>query len=233
MAVIRFVYFDAGGTLIAPTPSVGAVYAEAGVPHGLEAGPDEIEQAFRESWPDHIAELGKKQLTLAPDEKTNQDWWRPLVFRVLDHVSFEGDREIVFQACYEAFDSVEAWRIHEDVPATLSAFNDAGTPMGVLSNWDHRLPALLEELGFGDSFDPVLVSALEGLEKPDIRFFELACERVELAPEEILYVGDNPDLDLHPAREIGIRAYLIDRKSRHRSPFSIDRLEELVDLAKR
>src|SRR5207253_960528 len=53
--MIRFVYFDAGGTLIAPDPSVGAVYARAGAPHGLAASGPAMEDAFRQRWPGYTA----------------------------------------------------------------------------------------------------------------------------------------------------------------------------------
>lgn len=228
---IRFVYFDVGGTLLDPTPSVGRVYAEAGASHGLRAPPEAIEAAFRHQWSAHVAALGRTALTLAKTEEENLDWWRQLVFRVLAEVGFSGEREAVFQACWAAFERPSAWHVYEDARPTLEALAAGGLPLGVLSNWDQRLPALLEKLELRRYFDPLVVSCFEGVEKPDLRLYRRACERVGLAPEHILYVGDKTELDLEPARALGMHAYLIDRRARSSNPHRLGSLRELVALA--
>ncbi len=229
--VIRFAYFDVGGTLLDPTPTVGRVYAEAGAPFGLTASPEAIEAAFRRQWSAHIAALGRRALTLAKTEEENLDWWRKLVYRVLADVQFSGDEEAVFLACWAAFERKSAWHVYEDARMTLDAFQAKGLRLGVLSNWDQRLPALLERLDLRQYFEELVVSCFEGREKPDRRLYEIAIERVQLAPEEILYVGDREDLDLDPARALGIHAYVIDRRQRLETPHRITRLDELIALA--
>lgn len=228
--VIRFVYFDVGGTLLDPTPSVGRIYSEAGAPLGLTASAHAIEAAFGRQWSNHVAELGRKALTLARTEEENFDWWRRLVFRVLDDVGFAGDREAVFRACWAAFERPSAWHVYDDARPTLEGFAAREVRLGVLSNWDQRLPALLERLDLRRFFDPLVVSCIEGVEKPDRRLYELACERVGLPPSEILYVGDRIDLDLEPARAVGMQAYVVDRRGALDSPHRVDSLEELLEL---
>jgi putative hydrolase of the HAD superfamily len=207
--MIEFVFFDVGGTLIEPAPSVGAVYSRAGAPHGLTSPPGAIEDAFREVWPVHLIRRGP--LTVGADETRTLDWWRGVVFDVLDRLSFSGDREAVFMACYDAFRKPEAWTVFSDVRPTLEALSASGVGMGVLSNWDLRLGPLLESLDLARFFDPIIVSSVEGLEKPDPRIFRLASERASVPPERILYVGDQLELDIMPARSLGFCAFLIDR----------------------
>jgi len=227
---IRFVYFDVGGTLLDPKPSVGHVYQQAGAPLGLEASADELDAAFRACWQVHLQTLGRKPMTMAKTEEENVDWWRQLVFRVFDRIGFDGDREAVFRAFFAAFESPEAWHVYEDTRPTLDALRRLGLPLGILSNWDHRLPPLLEAMGLTEYFDPILVSTFEAMEKPDPRFFELAVQRAKVPATDILYVGDHIDLDLDPARSVGMQAYLIDRKGRQSSPWRIKSLTELLAL---
>jgi HAD superfamily hydrolase (TIGR01509 family) len=85
--------------------------------------------------------------------------------------------------------------------------------VGILSNWDARLPDLLEALGLAQLFDPVLVSALEGYAKPDPEIFLRAAARAGLPASGILHVGDDPNLDLAAARAAGFHALLLDRRS--------------------
>ena len=225
--MIRFVYFDAGGTLIAPSPSVGAVYAAAGRPHGLKVSDAGMDAAFRAEWPAHAASLGIRVLSRGLDDESTRGWWRALVYQVLERVGFEGDQEACFLACYEAFALPSAWRIFEDTLPALEALAAKGLPMGVLSNWDYRLAPLLDALDLSRWFGPVLISALEGVEKPDPEIFLRAAQRVGLTPAEIAYVGDHPSLDLDPALALGMQAFLIDRAGRSDSPHAIRRLDEL------
>lgn len=231
--MIKFVYFDAAGTLIAPHPSVGSVYARAGAKHGLQVTPERLQLAFRNVWMKYTQPEAGGPMSAIADEATTYAWWRGLVLAVLDDVGFQGDREAVFEACYEAFSSTDAWRVYEDGKRALEKFAQQRMRLGVLSNWDPRLPKLLDALDLKRYFEILIVSAIEGAEKPDPRIFEIARKKAGVAYDEILYAGDHVHLDLDPARALGIHAYLIDRKGESGDPYAIRSLEDLVDIAEK
>ena len=52
-------------------------------------------------------------------------------------------------------------------------------------------------------FHLVIESSIEGLRKPDPRIYQLACERIGVAPAEIVYL-DDLGVNLKPAREMGM-----------------------------
>lgn len=52
-------------------------------------------------------------------------------------------------------------------------------------------------------FDQVIESSKEGLRKPDPRIYRLACERMAVAPEAVVYL-DDLGINLKPARELGM-----------------------------
>ncbi|HEX5940276.1 MAG TPA: HAD family phosphatase [Dehalococcoidia bacterium] len=63
--------------------------------------------------------------------------------------------------------------------------------IGLLSNADERLEQRLQEdLKIFDRFDDVINSARVGLAKPDPRIYALACQRLEVQPEETVFVDD-------------------------------------------
>lgn len=228
--MIELVYFDVGGTLIDPYPSVGEVYAAAGRRHGLDASPEELGAAFQQAWRRRTRAGDESVLVMGRDPESTHVWWRALVFDVLRAVGFTGDLEACYQDFFRAFERPEAWRIHEDVLPALEGLAAGGVRMGVLSNWDHRLPPLLDALDLARWFDPILVSALEGVAKPDVRFYERAVKRSGLPAERLLHVGDRADLDLVPARAAGMEAKLLDRSGTRRDEATIDRLTELLTL---
>jgi epoxide hydrolase-like predicted phosphatase len=59
--------------------------------------------------------------------------------------------------------------------------------------------------GFSDAVDAVIVSAEEGLVKPDTRIYQLAADRLGVAPREALFVDDSAD-HVAGARDAGMQA---------------------------
>lgn len=64
-----------------------------------------------------------------------------------------------------------------------------------------------ERYGFGDMCDLIVYSHEVGIQKPDRRIYELACERLGVQPEEIVFL-DDVDAAVAAARELGIHAIL-------------------------
>jgi putative hydrolase of the HAD superfamily len=56
---------------------------------------------------------------------------------------------------------------------------------------------------FADLFDVVIESSKVGVRKPDPRFYELACEAVEVEPAEAVFL-DDLGVNLKPARAMGM-----------------------------
>lgn len=52
-------------------------------------------------------------------------------------------------------------------------------------------------------FDVVVESAVEGLRKPDVRIYELVCDRLAVSPEEAVFL-DDLGVNLKPARAMGM-----------------------------
>jgi len=114
----------------------------------------------------------------------------------------------------EAFMSPASWTVFDDVVPALAALREAGVRLGVVSNWDSRLPALLDALGLARWFETVVVSHLEGVEKPRPEIFRRALARLGARAEETLHVGDVPELDAAGAEAAGIACVLVDRRGR-------------------
>jgi putative hydrolase of the HAD superfamily len=66
---------------------------------------------------------------------------------------------------------------------------------------DAPMPA--EVLAIFDLFDVVVESRVVGVRKPEPRFYQLACEMVGVAPDEVVYL-DDLGINLKPAREMGM-----------------------------
>jgi putative hydrolase of the HAD superfamily len=190
-------FFDVGGTLIQPWPSVGALYAAAARRHGLTGTAEQLERVFRESW----AALKCPGLTVS-----RKDWWRELVFRTLGQ-----ENEECFAELFEQFARAAAWRVFPDVEETLRAARAQGVHIGVISNWDERLRPLLQEIGLARWFDSLTISCEVGAEKPDSKIFQAALHVAKVNPDEALHIGDSLNEDVRGAEAAGMRGVLVQR----------------------
>jgi putative hydrolase of the HAD superfamily len=197
-APVRAFFFDVGGTLIEPWPSVGAVYAAAAHRHGLTGTAEQMERAFRESW----ASLKHPGLTVS-----RKEWWRELVFRTLGQ-----ENEECFAELFDLFSRASTWRIFPDVEETLREVRAQGVHLGIISNWDERLRPLLQDLGLAAWFDSVTISCEVGVEKPNPAIFQAALRASRISAAESVHIGDSGDEDIRGAEAIGMRAVLVNRR---------------------
>jgi HAD superfamily hydrolase (TIGR01509 family) len=86
----------------------------------------------------------------------------------------------------------------------LRTLRQEGLRVGVLANQPTSAQDDLERCGAASFLDDVWLSDAVGLQKPDPAFFRLALERWRLPPGRVAYVGDRPDLDVAPARALGM-----------------------------
>jgi putative hydrolase of the HAD superfamily len=68
----------------------------------------------------------------------------------------------------------------------------------------YALPEL-NAVGLAAYFDPIIVSGDFGYRKPDVRLFEAALRRMQLAPAEVLFVGNDLYRDVHGPQKLGIK----------------------------
>ncbi|GAA2593279.1 hypothetical protein GCM10010424_47680 [Streptomyces lienomycini] len=69
----------------------------------------------------------------------------------------------------------------------------------------------LRVLGVHDRFEAILCAAELGVSKPEAGAFRAACDALGLAPSEVAYVGDHPEIDGRGAADAGLLSVWIDR----------------------
>jgi HAD superfamily hydrolase (TIGR01549 family) len=103
------------------------------------------------------------------------------------------------------------WRkVPDGLIAGLTRVRASGVRLGIVSNSEGALLALLKRVGLAEHFETVVDSGLEGVRKPDPAIFRLALARMGVGPERVLYAGDIPEVDVVGARAAGLAAVLID-----------------------
>ena len=213
---------DAMGTLIDLRQSVGRSYAALAAEFGMRVEAEAIDRCFgavyRQAPP-----LAFPGLSGAALRQAEIHWWEERIRQVLHLAQAAGssaDAEPVpappplptglAEALFEHFADPGQWQPFAEVPACLARWRQRGLKLAVVSNFDSRLPGLLEGLGLAGFLEAVVASSAAGAAKPDPAPFHQALEVLGLETEAVWHVGDSPE-DAAGARAAGIRCLLVQR----------------------
>lgn len=197
------IFFDAGNTLVwLDHPFLVEALRE----HGISTTEDEL----------LAAEYGAKRKMddILRSAKPGTDASR---FRVYFAEIFRavGASDRIFPALAERLTRRHAERnlwslVRPGTAEALDNLRGRGYTLGVISNADGRVEALLADVGLAPHLDFVIDSGSVGVEKPDPRIFQLGCERAGVRPDEALYVGDIYEINIVGAQAAAMHAVLID-----------------------
>lgn len=213
---IKAVFFDAGGTLIEPYPSLPEIYAAVLSRLGIEIDPDALQSAAWDTWGEMTEIVGSGRDRYSHYEGGEGEFWRRFVHRVMERVG-QADRAVeAARALHAAFSDPGAWRAFPEARDTLRALRARGLKLGVISNWDSRLRPLLEALDLAREFDAIVVSCEVRSEKPSPAIFRRGLEALGVRADEAFHIGDDLGGDYDGARMAGMEAALLVRS---RSPW--------------
>lgn len=118
-----------------------------------------------------------------------------------------GDDPALADAAYDAFyaarNQVDCYPDSIDALARIAAH----LPIAALTNGN----ADLEMIGLSGHFRFQLGAREHGAAKPQASIFHAACERLGIAPSEVLHVGDDIEMDVVGAARAGLRTCWINR----------------------
>ncbi|WP_406515119.1 HAD family hydrolase [Streptomyces sp. NBC_00873] len=127
-------------------------------------------------------------------------------------------------AHYEA-----AWSLFPDAVPALDLLANHYRH-AVLSNSSiHNQDRKLRTLGVRERFEAVVCAVELGVSKPEAGAFHAACEALGLEPQDVVYVGDHPDIDAAGAVAAGLKGIWLDRGGRGGRP-ELERITGLDEL---
>jgi FMN hydrolase / 5-amino-6-(5-phospho-D-ribitylamino)uracil phosphatase len=147
-----------------------------------------------------IDELRASRLALAAREPHNaHDFTYLRIASLAQHARECGYHESVSEQAFEIF--IAERNLVDLFPDVRAGFARLSTryALASLSNGN----ADLARIGMADLFSVSLNARGIGAAKPDRRCFERLVQELELQPQEVVYVGDDPLLDVEAARAAG------------------------------
>lgn len=217
------VIFDAGGVLVLPDPTVLAPLL------AYFGGDDGIESHRRAHY------VGMKAKS---DSSADETSWNAYD---LAYVAAIG---VAQTDCVEAAEVLGRTRYHHTwrwiIPESRSALErlaQAGVPMGVVSNANGQIEAMLArgvaQVGPGAHIDMRVIvdSQVVGVAKPDPAIFDHALPAfAEFDRARIAYIGDSVTMDIAASSAAGLHPILLDPYEDHVGA-DFERISSLHDLA--
>jgi putative hydrolase of the HAD superfamily len=199
---LETVFLDAGGVIVFPN---WQRVSDALAGHGVSVSAERLERADP---------LAKKALDVPAVIHGTSDQSRswPYFNLVLEYAGVAPcDRTDLALADLRRYhDTMNLWEtVPDHVPHALRALK-ARHRLVVVSNANGTLHHAFERLGLMPLVDDVLDSAVEGIEKPDPRLFQIALARSGGKAATTVHVGDMYEIDVAGARAAGIRPLFID-----------------------
>lgn len=209
----KVIYLDAFGTLFGVKGSVGDIYSNLARQVGVSTNPQAVNRAFYQSFAaaERMAFPGAEPEAIPALEYR---WWKAIVADTFERVgALEkfSDFEQFYSNLFSYFETAAPWKIYPDTLPSLARWQAMGIELGVISNFDSRLPRILDVLGLSSYFQSVTLSTEVGAAKPAAKIFQVALAKHNCSAERAWHIGDSEAEDYAGAKTVGLRAILVAR----------------------
>jgi putative hydrolase of the HAD superfamily len=163
-------------------------------------GTSEILGVSREDW--------NKQLLVYSEDRLRGEITDP--YEIIEKMAHAIDPAISIETIQTAVKNrTERFRyalmcIEESTLNTLSKLKSAGKLLGLVSNADVSEIAGWEGSQLEPFFDAVIFSCRVGYFKPEREIYEICLQKLNVLPEECVYVGDGGSDELRGAKDLGM-----------------------------
>jgi len=209
----KVIFLDAVGTLFKVRGSVGATYGRLARQFGVNVPIEQINTAFYACF-DRAPEAAFPHADPTERPQLEYAWWREVAMQTFQMIGvFEQfDRfDDFFELAFHFFATAAAWEVYPDTLPALQSWQDQGIELGMISNFDSRLYAVLDQLGLAPFFQSVTISTEVGAAKPSPLIFALALAKHDCQPQDALHIGDSRSMDFEGAIASGLQAIWLDR----------------------
>lgn len=141
--------------------------------------------------------------------KTDEEFW----------IAYAKNKGIKLPANWsDSFRSVmkDAIGVNPEMYALVDQLKAQQIPIALLSNIDERLSKLIRDFGLYEPFEPCLLSCEIGVEKPDLKAYELLLKTLNLPAQDVVFIDDRPE-NVEAAKTIGLDAILFESEQQLRT----------------
>jgi HAD superfamily hydrolase (TIGR01549 family) len=181
-------------------------------------------RVFAEKFYEVISQYYRNRAVDLIERPVEENLLKTLHFFSVDHL----EESVLREAVKAMYLYTEAWwKLETDTHETLVALHNMGYRMALISNASNTpdLNRLIDNHNLRQYFELVVISAEEGIRKPDPRIFSKTLKKIGAKPECTIMVGDTLPADVLGAQNSGIKSVWITRRANR--PENNDVLESI------
>jgi len=226
--MVKVVLFDMGNTLVKydyglPEEVFQRVLFSLGISRSL----GDMKKAFLNA----EKEAEDNKLLASMGKIKRDEFWHQWDSLVLKHLGIAEHEELAKSFTHSKWMDFVDSTLYPEVKEVLSEIKRRGLKVGLISNgYEEEINLVLEKADLEKAtFDIIVgVDAIKKV-KPSPDIFRYAISKLDVKPEETIFVGDNIEADYKGAENAGIHALLIDRTEKQQSDLkTIKNLRELL-----
>ena len=224
---LSVILFDLGFTLINFEGDFHQAMKESylALADSLIASGCQIErQAFADKFYEVISQYYRNRAVDLIERPVEENLLKTLHYFSVDHL----DESVLQEAVKAMYLYTEAWwKLEPDTHETLKTLHNMGYRLGIISNASNTpdLNRLIDNHNLRQYFEIVVISAEEGIRKPDPRIFSKTLKKLGVKPENAIMVGDTLPADVLGAQNSGLKSVWITRRANR--PENNDVLESI------
>ncbi len=210
----QVIFLDAVGTLFGVRGSVGEMYLNVTRRFGVEVDPVTLDRAFYASFKGMPFPMAFPGVPVAEVPRKEYEWWEAIAQDTFQRAGVYDqfpDFAAFFSHLYDYFASPAPWFVYQDTLPFLNYWRSQKIELGVLSNFDTRIHAVLQALHLSEYFTSTTISTEVGAAKPDPAIFQAALAKHSCSPDRAWHIGDSFKEDYEGAQSVGIRAIWLER----------------------
>lgn len=163
---------------------------------------------------------------------THDKWWEFMnkhIFNTYIDLGFSKDiAEIATEKVHGIIKRIDNYNLYDDAIETLKALKNKGVINVLLSNNYPDLNDILVELDLVRYFDKIVISAVEGYDKPRKELFEIA--KNSYLNSKFYMVGDNEYADILGGKSVGMTTVFVHKGYSKEADYSVDDLHSVIEI---
>lgn len=163
---------------------------------------------------------------------TNEKWWEFMNAHIYNSYIKLGVKENIAESAVKKVRSIikrkDKYILYDDAVYVLKELKNKGVKNVILSNNYPDLKETLVKLEILNYFDDVIISAVEGYDKPRKELFDIAKNRYP--DSEYYMVGDSVIADITGGNNAGMTTILVHKGYNEKADYCFDNLIPIIDL---
>ena len=227
--MIKAVFFDLYNTLVQYEPPREELQARALQDFGIEVTAEALRRPLTVADEYIYGEIARGSLSQRSKEEQTAIWVK-YEGVLLREAGIEADEPLILGLLGKMRQFDMKLVLYDDVLPALADLKGRGLRLGLISNIDRDMTSLLEEVGLSSRLPVVVTSQDTGYNKPHPEIFREALKQAGVQASEAIYIGDQYQIDVVGANQVGMKGILLDRNGYFERITDCPRVQSLAQV---